>query len=124
MTKENFPNSIEGYNNIINYLDENNIKRDKLVSGDVHKLYLTFIKFKGTKSERIECLNEIINFQKSANCPITVPSKPFDIVNKLVLKGHYSIALFLCSFASILYNNRKIKNIILRRFGNMKIKIE
>lgn len=124
VTKENISNTIEGYTFINNYLDENNLKKDDLISKNVHTLYLVFIKFKGSKSERIALLKEIINFQKLADCNIKIPSKPFDILNRLVLKGHFSMALFLCSIASWIYDNRKIKNLIFRRSFNMDVQIE
>ena len=122
--KENISNTIKGYTLINNYLDENKLKKDDIISKNVYTLYLVFIKFKGSKSERISLLKEIIDFQKYADCDVKIPSKPFDIVNKLVLKEHFSIALFLGSIASTLYNNRRIKNLIFRRSFEMNVKVE
>lgn len=122
--KENISRAIEGYKSMIDYYNENNLNKDFMVSNNLHMLYLTFIKLKEPKSERISLLKEIVDFQKFADCNVRISSKSFDIVNKLVLRGHFSTALFLCSVAGRLYENRTIKNLVLRYISKVNVKVE
>lgn len=117
---ETFNRVIEGYNLTIDFIEKNRSGAEVYFNDKIPRLYLVFFKFDGNKEQRTIALKKIRDFQKSHNYPIIVKSPIYKVLNYFLLKEKYNIVLFLSSIASVLYKNRKLKNIIYKRSLKLK----
>lgn len=78
-----------------------------------------FILFKlEYKSEGIEIL---YGFENKLDFTLTPLSPPFNILNKIIMKKQFKLALVLAKLMSILYNNKKIRNFLFIKYSGVKL---
>ena len=63
------------------------------------------------KKSKKEAALKLYEFEKSIDREITLPRKELDVLNKLILKKHFSLAIKLSDFYSFLYANNTIKKL-------------
>lgn len=63
------------------------------------------------KKSKKEAALKLYEFEKSIDREITLPRKELDILNKLIIKKHFSLAIMLSDFYSFLYANNTIKKL-------------
>lgn len=63
------------------------------------------------KKDKKEAALKLYEFEKSIGKDITLPRKELDILNKLILKKHFSLAIKLSDLYSYLYANNTIKKL-------------
>ncbi|MBE6500692.1 MAG: glycosyltransferase family 2 protein [Methanobrevibacter thaueri] len=116
----NFERVFEGYDLTIRYLEENNYDASYFFNNKIPRLYNAFFKFVGTKEEKIQILSMIRDYQLNYNYQINVPLLPWRILNNFVLNKKWTISIFICRIASVVYNHRNLKNFIFKRNFNLK----
>ena len=70
-----------------------------------------------TNDDKKEAILKIYEFEKDLN--IKIPRKEIAILNNLILKKHFTLAIWLSNFYSLLYSNHFIKNVY-RKLNNRK----
>ena len=83
-------------------------------------LILMFIKVKAPHNKKVESLKKVRDFEKILSFDVEIASMPINLVNKCILKQHYTLAILMSSVAGKLYKNNKIKNFILKKFSNLR----
>lgn len=104
---------------IYNLLRQNCSKKTKInLLNDLMNMVF-FILFKlEYKSEGIEIL---YGFENKLDFTLTPLPLPFNILNKIIMKKQFKLALILAKVMSILYNNKKIRNFLFIKYSGVKL---
>lgn len=111
---------IEGYELINKILEENNINKNQVFNNILPMALFMFIKFKGSKKDKIKFLKYYSSFLKSLNYPIKLSNVPLNILNISILNEKYDKAIFLSNVAGLFYINEKIRNFIFKKYSGLK----
>lgn len=116
-----FDSFFHGFREINKMLDENpRISNKGFLNEHLQSLLLIFSNTKVPKSERMEMLEEIYDFEKQYD-NIEINSKEIAILNNAIMNRKFSRAIRIANAYSFLYNNHFIKNIY-RKYNNSKRK--
>lgn len=118
---------LEGFKNCNNLLIKHDCKKytPELFNKIIPMLYFMFFKLNATKDEKLKILKDYHDFITNLNYDITLENKALNKINQNVLNENYKKALFYCNIGKLLYENRYIKNQILKKYSNIeKIEIE
>lgn len=110
-----FNNFLKGIKYTKELLSQINLSMDVFLAENIASLLLIFSNLK--KSEKKETILNIYEFEKDLN--IQIPRKEIAILNNLILKKQFNLAIWISECYSLLYNNNFIKNIY-RKFNNNK----
>ena len=111
---------LEGYKLCGDLLKENN-RQD--VEQRLFKIFLNMAMFILIK---VDDLNEgiltLYNFEKSLRFNIVLDSKPLNLVNSKIMNRQFNQSKILLKFMGLIYNNKRVKNIIFIKYSNLKLK--
>ena len=65
-------------------------------------------------------IESLYDFEKKLDFTLTPLSLPFNMLNKVIMKKHFKIALILTKIMSVLYNNKKIRNFLFIKYSGVK----
>lgn len=101
------------------YFDEKGLDKQRIINL-IKIVFFMFFKLKDSKKNKLAVLERLYEFEMAINQPIVVNFKPFDLLNKLILKRHFSLFIFISNILGDVYNNRTIKNIIFKKYSNFE----
>ena len=104
-----FNRYLEGFKKLVSLLDEVNYPKDRIINDNLSNLLLIFSNI--DKKYKKENSVKIYNFEKRLNDNIWIQRKEIDLLNKLILKKQFGLAIVLSNIYSFLYNNEHIKTI-------------
>lgn len=110
-----FNNFLKGMNYTKELLDNLDLSINVFLAENIASLLLIFSNL--DKSDKREAVVKVYDFEKDLN--IQIPRLEISILNKFIIKRHFTIAILISNFYSLLYNNNLIKNIY-RKFNNSK----
>ena len=68
----------------------------------------------------LEGIKRLYDFENKLDFNLTPLSLPFNILNKMIMKGHFRFSLFLTKIMGLLYNNKKIRDFLFLKYKNIK----
>lgn len=110
-----FNNFLTGFRRTKELLNNINFSINVFLAENISSLLLIFSNL--NKSDKNKAIIKIYEFEKGLN--IKIPKKEIAVLNNLIIKKHFKIAIILSNFYSFLYNNVFIKNIY-RKINNKK----
>lgn len=111
---------IAGFKELNKLFEENNINKNQVFNNSLSMVLFMFIKFKGSKKDKIKFLKYYSSFLKSLNYPIKLGNIALNILNSSILSEKYDKAIFLSNVAGLFYNNNKIRNFIFKKYCGLK----
>ena len=110
-----FNNFLRGMNYTKELLKDINLSINVFLAENIASLLLIFSNL--DKKDKNDAILKIYEFEKGLN--IQIPRKEISILNNLILKGQFKLAIFVSNIYSGFYNNNLIKNMY-RKFNNSK----
>ena len=68
----------------------------------------------------LEGIKRLYDFENKLDFNLTPLSLPFNILNKMIMKGHFRFSLFLTKIMGLLYNNKKVRDFLFLKYKNIK----
>ena len=65
-------------------------------------------------------IKKLYEFESKLDFDLTPLSAPFNMLNKVIMKKHFNISLFLTKIMGLLYNNKKIRNFLFLKYKGIK----
>lgn len=112
-----FNNFLRGMNYTNDLLKDVNLSINVFLAENIASLLLIFSNL--DKKDKNDAILKIYEFEKDLN--IHIPRKEISILNNLILKKQFKLAIFTSNIYSGFYNNNFIKNMY-RKFNNSKNK--
>lgn len=88
----------------------------KLMNNLINMVFFILAKLEN-KSEGIELL---YNFEKTLDIKLEPTSLPFKILNNLIMKKRFNLSFILTKIMDILYNNKKMRNLLFIKYSGVK----
>lgn len=110
-----FNNFLKGMNYTKELLRNIDLSINVFLAENIASLLLIFSNLE--KKDKKESILKVYEFEKDLD--VQIPRKEISILNNLILKKHFTLAIWLSEFYSFLYNNKSIKNVY-RKFNNSK----
>ncbi|RPF51738.1 glycosyltransferase involved in cell wall biosynthesis [Methanobrevibacter gottschalkii DSM 11977] len=106
---------LKGFANVMELIKDIPFSKERILISNMGSLLLIFSNL--SMKEKKEAVPKIYYFEKSLDEEVVLKRKELILLNKLILKKHFYLAIIISDIYSILYNNEKIKNLY-RKWGH------